>query len=182
MTYWSVRRLVRAASALLLVAGGALAGFAGLAVPSEEHCVVNVVGQEPDGEFILSDARCYDSLSEAMADAAGGYRSLVGADSPALVSGGVMSSTFTLGRHYDGIDGTGSSISVVGSSCTGGWWNTSSSWDNRISSSWNGCFRLKHHDLPARGGIYESTTGVGTTDNLSGYLNNKAESVSYWSS
>lgn len=93
----------------------------------------------------------------------------------------LLLSSFTLGIHFDGYNGSGSSITVVGASCTGGWWNTGSAWANRISSSWNGCYRLKHHDEPNRVGASESTTGSGRVHNLS-VLNNRAESVSYWGS
>ncbi len=54
----------------------------------------------------------------------------------------------TLGVHFDGTNGTGSSISVSGGGCTGGHWNTGGSWANRISSSWNGCYKLRHHNPP----------------------------------
>jgi hypothetical protein len=90
-------------------------------------------------------------------------------------------SSFTLGTHFDGFNGTGSSISVVGSSCTGGYWNTGASWANRISSSWNGCYRLRHHDGPNKTGTYADTVGSGT-HNLPSSMNNRTESVSYWGS
>jgi hypothetical protein len=90
-------------------------------------------------------------------------------------------SSFTLGIHFDGFNGTGSSISVAGSSCTGGWWNTGTTWANRISSSYNGCARLRHYDLANKGGSYQDTYGAGTTDNLS-TMDNRSESVSYHSS
>lgn len=173
-------RPVRVVCVFALVAASALAGFAAFEMPSEEHSVVNVLGQEANGEFVLSELRCYPSEAEADADAAGGMLSMMLANPSAMVDGPVvLSSTFTLGKHFDGFNGTGSSISVVGTSCSGGWWNTSTSWDNRISSSWNGCYRLRHHDGANKTGSYEDTYGVGTTDNLS-WLNNAAESVSYW--
>ena len=150
-----------------------------------EHCVVEVVDQKPDGEFVLSQPVCFKRGSDAFAYASGGFTTLEPGDSvqSPRAGGGFMSlsGSFALGIHYDGFNGTGSSITVMGSSCTGGWWNTSSAWDNRISSSYNGCQRLTHHDLPNKAGASESTTGSGTTDNLGG-LNNQAESVSYWSS
>ncbi len=90
-------------------------------------------------------------------------------------------SSFTLGIHYDYSNGGGSSITVVGSSCTGGWWNTPSWFDNRESSSYNGCNRLKHWDYPNASGSYQSTWTVGQTDNLT-YMSNRVESVSYHSS
>jgi len=151
---------------------------------SVEHCVVEVVDQKWDGEFVLSQPVCFERASDAFAYASGGFTTLEpGAGDPLLRNSGstALSGSFALGIHYDGFNGTGSSITVMGSSCTGGWWNTSTVWDNRISSSHNGCQRLTHHDLPNSAGASESTTGSGTTDNLSS-LNNQAESVSYWSS
>lgn len=146
----------------------------------ETHCVATVIGQEPDGEFITAEPICFDERAEvgkwvAQADRTESGRRL-GLDGEAAPR-----ATFTLGIHFDGAGGTGSSISVVGSSCTGGYWNTPSAWDNRISSSYNGCAHLRHWDLPAKGGSSESTAGAGTTKNLT-TLNNKAESVSYHSS
>lgn len=147
----------------------------------ESHCVVFVEGQRPDGELILSRPDCFADEPTAELWASQGVTEVM---SETLMAGEdavyAASSTFTLGRHYDGFNGTGSSIRIVGSSCTGGYWNTSSTWDNRISSSYNGCAQLKHWDLPYKSGTVESTYGVGTLDNL-GYMNNRTESVSYHS-
>lgn len=145
----------------------------------ESHCVAFVVGQRPDGELILSAPDCFSDELSADVWAAYGLPASTSGTTTAESSGVyATSSTFTLGRHYDGYNGSGSSIRIVGSSCTGGYWNTSSSWDNRISSSYNGCSQLKHWDLPYKNGMAESTYGSGTTDNLS-YMNNLTESVSY---
>lgn len=145
----------------------------------ETHCVAFVIGQEEDGELVVSKPDCFDSEDSAT------VWTSVGQLQPAIASsfgGGTASfSTFTLGTHYDGFNGSGSSISIVGSSCTGGYWNTWTSWDDRISSSYNGCTRLRHYDLPNKGSTYQNTYGAGTTDNLS-YMNNRTESVSYHSS
>lgn len=142
----------------------------------EEHCVVFVVGVAENGEFETTEPECFRTRAEASTWAVLGLPLM---SAYVLDGGGVAAvSTFTLGTHYDGFNGTGSSISVVGSSCTGGWWNTTPSWDNRISSSYNGCTRLRHYDFPNKGGSFEDTYGAGTTDNL-GSLNNKAESISY---
>lgn len=145
----------------------------------EVHCVVFVVGVDAKGAFETTEPDCFYSVSEASAWASLGLPLM----SESLMSGDpiVAMSTFTLGTHYDGFNGTGSSISVVGSSCSGGYWNTSTSWDNRISSSYNGCARLRHYDFPNKGGQAENTYGAGTTDNLNS-LNNRTESVSYHSS
>lgn len=146
----------------------------------ESHCVVAVTDQKPDGELVLSSPTCFDRLADAI-EYASHPTAIDRADSLAssqLLLGG----TFTLGTHFDGYNGTGSSISVVGSSCTGGWWNTSSAWDNRISSSYNGCYRLRHYDYPNKAGDRYDTTGVGQTDNIYGGMNNRTESVAYYGS
>lgn len=166
---------------------GALAVTAGLPVVAEpvEHCVVEVVDQKPSGEFMLSEPVCFRRPADAASYASGGAVTLAPGETLRAFEGGgglmSLSGSFALGIHYDGFNGTGSSITVMGSSCTGGWWNTSSAWDDRISSSYNGCYRLTHHDNPDRGGASESKTGAGSTHNL-GSLNNRTESVSYWSS
>ena len=145
--------------------------------PGEEHCVVFVIGQMDSGEFITSEPVCFPTLEGASSLTAETVGTSVRVDGVGMTT----LATFTLGRHFDGSNGTGSSISIVGGACTGGYWNTSTSWDNRISSSFNGCARLRHYDLPNKGGSFEDTSGVGTTDNL-GALDDKAESVSYHSS
>lgn len=165
--------------------------FAGLPAMADQprdgelHCLVEVIGQKGSGELIVSSPDCYASFEEAMVVASGGLLSVDGAPSGEELfsdadAGSVLLS-FTLGTHFDGFNGSGSSISVVGGSCTGGYWNTGASWANRISSSWNGCYRLRHHDGPNKTGIYADTVGTGTY-NLPSYMNNKSESVSYWSS
>jgi hypothetical protein len=163
-----------------------LALFAGLAPgdlvkPDETHCVVFVVDQKQNGELVTTDPACFPVKAEAEVWAEIG---LTQTSPPLPTFNGestVVLSTFTLGTHYDGANGTGSSVSVVGTSCTGGHWNTPSTWDNRISSSYNGCARLRHWDLPDKSGASQNTYGAGTTDNLTS-MNNKTESVSYHSS
>jgi hypothetical protein len=154
----------------------------------ETHCVVHVVDQASDGEFTLSPASCFERLESALDYAANGRTAedasleLPGPTVLGDPEAGAALSTFTLGIHFDGSNGTGSSISVVGSSCIGGWWNTGGTWANRISSSWNGCYRLRHYDNPNKAGIWADTTGVGQTDNIPSLMNNRAESVAYFGS
>lgn len=138
------------------------------------HCVVFVTGQLDDGELVTSEPDCFSSLAVADVWVATGappdFQSHDGEQ--------VALSSFVLGRHYDGFNGSGSSIAIVGSECTGGHWNTGSSWANRISSSYNGCPTLRHYDYPNKGGSSQYTSGAGTIDNLSS-MNNDAESVAY---
>lgn len=154
--------------------------------PHKEHCVVEVTSQAWDGELGLTEPRCYDTFSASISDASDGEVSL-DADTPgsaALTDVGLQSmlADFTLGIHYDGSNGSGSSIVVKGSGCTGGWWNTGSTWGNRISSSYNGCYRLRHYDYSNKSGMNASTTGAGATRNLPPIMDNRANSVSYHSS
>lgn len=67
----------------------------------------------------------------------------------------------------------------MGAGCTGGYWNTGLAWANRISSSWNGCYRLRHYDGPNKSGASGDTVGAGSTHNVPAAINNKTESVAY---
>lgn len=165
--------------ALILIALSAVPVVAVAGVEVVEHCVSFVTDQKPDGELVLTKPDCFDSEAEAEQWAVVGVDHRLQSLGTSDNGVGVLSS-FTLGRHFDGFNGSGSSISIVGSSCTGGYWNATATWDNRISSSYNGCARLTHWDYPAKSGQSQSTYGAGTTDNLS-TLNNKASSVSYHS-
>ncbi len=171
-----VMSAILAASALLPATAAARSGDADRA---ESHCVVYVVGQVDDGTLMTSKPDCFETESEAAVTAASGN---LQAQSTGLDSMAMGSSTFILGIHYDGANGTGSSVTVVGRSCTGGYWNTPTWFDNRITSSYNGCGRLRHFDRPYTGGSSTNTYGAGTTDNLSSWMNNRTESVAYYSS
>jgi len=155
-------------------------------VAREVHCVVTTDGQRSDGELITIDTECFATFSDAMWAASDGALVLASdaAASVLFTDPGVSErvASFTLGIHFDGYSGTGSSITVVGDSCTGGHWNTPAWFDNKISSSYNGCARLKHFDFANASRYMASTTGVGTTDNLPDSANDKTESVSYHSS
>ena len=157
---------------------------------AEEHCVVVAVDVASDGRLVLDEPECYSTVADAaeatevaLADVAASNRS-VARSALASDSAGqqvAQASSKTLGIHYDGTSGSGSSITVVGSACTGGYWNASATWKNRISSTYNGCGRLKHYDKPSMVGTMYTTLGVGTTDNLSWFAN-MTESVSYHAS
>lgn len=175
---WFRTGFVVAAAAILSGPATATGGAPRLA---PQHCVVEVVGVLSTGELLMGPERCHATLAEAVADSTNGavlLPSSAGAEALADDRLAAAVSTFTLGIHFDGPSGSGSSISVVGSDCSGGYWNTGSAWANRISSSWNGCARLRHWDGPGKTGAYEDTRGSGTTDTLTA-LDNRAESVSY---
>ncbi|MDQ3782560.1 MAG: hypothetical protein M3349_06440, partial [Actinomycetota bacterium] len=125
---------------------------------TEEHCVAVAVDQTADGELVVSEPECFATEAEAD-EALAALTTAAPSDSATAGSPGlqVPLATFTLGKHYDGFSGTGSSISITGSGCTGGYWNASSYWTNRISSTWNGCYQVKHYDYGGKVGMSYST-------------------------
>lgn len=179
----TVKRRLLLATALattLTMAAPAAAGAAPKAQQKDSHCVMYVLETMEDGELKMSDPTCVATRDEAAELAAlpNFQLGLNGLDGAMYGYG----SLFTLGIHYNGFNGSGSSITVVGSSCTGGWWNTPTWFDNKESSSYNGCGRLRHYDRPNKNGAGANTYGAGTTDNIPGYMNNRAESVAYYNS
>lgn len=173
-----------AAIALLVTVAAVPAAAQGIrpAGTGESHCVVAVTGETGQGQLITGSPRCFDDFAEAMGFASSGSLQLAPGTagdivfSERAVAAGV--SNFILGIHYEHSGGRGSSVTVVGSSCSGGYWNAPSWLANKISSSYHGCGTLTHHDLPNLGGAAYSTTGIGSTQNLPGF-NDRAESVRY---
>lgn len=147
------------------------------AAPNDEHCVLNVTGQRDDGELITGAQKCYATFTEAMA--------AVGIDTtatrpmdldPAALRSGEEDEDIIIAIHYDYWSLGGSSVTVAGVLCTGGWLNLPTNWKNRISSTASGvCSQITHFDLPNKLGTTEDTFPSG---NLS-TLNNKAESIQY---
>ena len=167
--------LVALTMTIIIVSAGSVPASAA----QSEHCVVRVIDKKPSGEFVTTPPECRGSYSEVLAAAgvAGATKLDAGASSRELQSIRTQSTTsFVIGTHYDGFSLTGSSFSVVGDDCLGGWLNLSSSWDNKVSSTSNGCFQVKHWDGDNITGSWESIFGEG--GNLSG-LNNKANSIQY---
>jgi len=142
------------------------------AAPREQHCVVEVTEQRADGELVLGAPRCYST--EAGARRAAGLP--VDLSAAELERSGLLAASSTLGVHYDGANWSGSSITVSGSTCGGGYTNLTSAWRNRISSTVNGCFRVRHWDGLTMTGAYEDTVGAG--GNLVGQ-NNRPDSIQY---
>lgn len=136
------------------------------------HCYVEVIGQHPDGEYILSEEECYTEFSGAMA-ALG-----LGADleTPEAARDAAASLLATLAIHYDG-NFTGSSISVSGVNCAGGYINLSLAWDNRISSTISTfCGRIRHWTGLSTSGSFQDTLPNGI---LSAPVNNNVSSIQY---
>lgn len=169
-----------AASAGTLVAAGGVAALDGDGAVADQ-CVVRVTGQEDDGRLLTGAPVCYPTIAEALV-AAGVEIEPDGTDltfeqieeSGALDA--AVDSAGLLGVHWDGANRSGASITVSGGECSGGHHNLSSTWINRISSTWNGCPSVLFYDGYDKTGSYELTTT--STVNL-GSLNNASNSIGY---
>jgi hypothetical protein len=162
----------------LLIISSAVSPPSAGATAAGNHCVVSVVGQRPSGEFLTSQPVCYDSFVAAM-HAAGVDTSGLSVVSPSSLAASdrLQSATSSIiGIHYDGFNWTGGSFSVSGSNCSGGWLNVAPVWNDRISSTSNGCPRIRHFWDANLVGTSQDTLGVG--GNLS-TLNNQTTSIQY---
>jgi hypothetical protein len=130
---------------------------------AEQHCAAAVVGQEPDGQYVLGPVSCYSSVTAANA-------------SLGVTGGGAIALSMTLAVHYDGPSWTGSSFSVSGIDCTNGYINLPPSWDNRISSTWGACYRTRHYTGANLTGSYYDMFAPGT---LPPGFDNAVSSVQY---
>jgi hypothetical protein len=160
----------------LVVAMGALVSLpaapARAAGPVEQHCLLEVVGQAEDGRYLTGEPTCYDRLADVAERLGASVRP--GASNLA-VGRRIAGLASTIATHFDGAGFTGSSISVTGSVCNGGWLNLSSAWRNRISSSINHCSLVRFYNFINLGGGSEWMLMSG---NLSP-LNNASDSVQY---
>ncbi len=129
-------------------------------------CLVQVTGTAPSGEYTTSPMQCWI--------VAHGDRTTPWTHEASAAAAGVLSSSFSaVGYHFDGLNYTGSYITVSGGVCGGGWLNLSWDWVDRISSTISPC-SVKHFDGYNLTGSVE-TTG---TANLS-YMDNRTNSIQY---
>lgn len=145
--------------------------------PDDIHCVLHVIGQEPDGEYITEDLGCFGSLDDALTTAGAippdTFRRMSAPAREAVVAAQL---TMTIGTHFENANRTGASISVTGSDCGGGYVNLSSDWVDRISSTSNGCGATRFFEGFDKSGASETTNYA--TLNL-GSRNNSSRSIQY---
>ncbi len=153
-----------------------------------DHCIAFVVDQLESGELVVGAPDCYGTFSQAMYVGSGGtWRlpydapvSVLESPTAAVHYDGfetMMGHSSPLATHYKLRNGGGSSITIYGSGCNG-FWNTWTSWDNSISSTYNGCWRTTHYDWPNLAGSSASFTGH-WLHNMTWSMDNRAESVKY---
>ena len=174
----------------VVAAGAAAATAAVVMVPAaptmateesdDSHCVIQIEGVEETGEFITAEPVCFGTLAEALASAGVDIDPQARINMSDVVADDLLAtaaaSSGPLGIHFDGFNVTGSSITVTGSDCGGGYINLSNAWVNRISSTYNLCPVVRFWDGYDKSGGFESTSP--SQINLVP-LNNAANSVQY---
>ncbi len=108
-----------------LIVGVLVADVASAAEHGQRHCVVKVIAEE-DGQIVTGEERCSSNYAEARAFASEAF-------------GAAEASTNTVGVHFTGTNFSGSSITIVGTICSGGVWYPTGGWNNNIDSSYHYC-------------------------------------------
>lgn len=129
---------------------------------------------------VRSVITCYDDFAQSLN--AVGIKGVSPTARPDTVSTNDGSGLVAV--HYDGYNGTGSSLSVGGSTCEGGgisfgagdWWN------DRISSTRHqSCSQIKHWtDADYQGATQLTNAGSGGLANLNATLNDAVSSIKYY--
>jgi hypothetical protein len=146
------QRSIVAVLFMLGIVSGMLAPAAGaIADKPVQHCVLVVTGQDQETKELIT---------EPMTCTTG--------DAPQV-------RTSYSAVHFTGSNFTGSTLSIIGNTCSGGWLNMPTGWANVISSTSSACF-VSHYDLYYLAGDSESTFNPG--GNLF-FLDNRTNSASY---
>jgi hypothetical protein len=180
---WKRRMSAGAAIACLALVAPATANNAS-AAPAD-HCLVTVAGKDKSDNFIVKSTTCFTSFSAVLRSA--GIRNVPDLLSPAdplakaliqtQAAFGVQS---VIGVHFDASNGSGASLTVNGSNCIGGGLNVSLSWNDRISSTLNGCPTIIHYENTNYAGSTFTTFGAGNTTPILGYMDNRTSSIKYF--
>ena len=131
----SSTRICRIAVIAAIIASGILPGGQASAQPAgtEQHCVIEVIGVD-DGVFVTQPEVCFGSQAEAVIHAASINAEPSGEGDLAL-----SSNSNTIGTHYTSTSFGGSSVRIVGTTCGGGVWYPTGTWNNNIESSLHYC-------------------------------------------
>lgn len=122
----SITSMMAAVGLLLAIPGNGQAHDASTSelAAAERHCVVEIV-DVVDGVMVTGPETCFSAEREAQR-----YASTVGAQ-----SGTSRSSATTIGTHYSKTGFGGSSITIAGTTCSGGVWYPAGSWNNAIEGA-----------------------------------------------
>lgn len=173
MRHRTTTRSLAAVAFLLTTTFAATASPAGA---TETHCYAAVVDQLPSGEYVLSDPECFEDMTAVYQAAADAVSAKAGSTKQASAIA-ALSIQSTLATHYDGASFTGSSFTVSGVNCAGGYVNMTATWDNRVSSTSSSfCPRIRHWTNTNASGSSQDTTPSG---NLTSPVNNAVSSIQY---
>ena len=169
-------KIYRIAVMAAVIAGGLApgeqAGASTEPLAVEQHCVIEVTDVE-DGVFVTQPEVCFAVEAEAAAHAAS-----IGAAQPGTGRPTRSSGSNTIGIHYASTAYSGSSVRVVGTTCGGGVWYPTGTWNNNIESSRHYCGSspTTFYNYSSCGGslrsIYRSASTLGS-------MNNRASCVRY---
>lgn len=136
---------------------------------AERHCVVSV---EDNGRGTLetNSETCFETALEASSAA----EKLVATGERSSRSAG----NTVIGLHYTSKNFLGSSVTVVGTTCSGGVWYPTGFWNNNIESSRHYCGSAgtTFYNWSSCGGSTRTITSAATS---LGNLNNRASCVRY---
>jgi len=171
-----------------------------VAPAAEEHCVIETAPPPTAGsdELQIVATSCFDRFDDVLevldapqeivdrvdqpdqltsADmAALGPEAAAGAAPETSEEPQALASTFTIGVHYDATSAAGTSISVTGSNCSGGYINLSTAWNNRVGATKNGCPVIVHWDGFNIVGTNQQTTAPGGPLT---FMDNRTSSIQY---
>ena len=166
------RTVVIAAIIASGIVGGGQASSSAPPAGNERHCVIEVIGVD-DGVFVTQPEVCFGSQAEAVVHAASINAEPSGEGDLAL-----SSNSNTIGTHYTSTSYGGSSVRIVGTTCSGGVWYPTGTWNNNIESS-------LHYCGSSATTFYNSSSCSGSphhiyweADSL-GQMNNRASCVRY---
>ncbi len=135
--------------------------------PVEKHCVVTVV-DDTDGVLTTGPETCFDTEKEVDAYINGN----------SIGQSAARSGSNVIGKHFTSTNYGGSSVTVLGTTCSGGVWRPTGGWNNNIESA-------KHYCGSARTRFYASSSCSGSGRSIYGdasslgWMNNKTSCVRY---
>ncbi len=171
----SIKTIWIAATAVVIASGlatGVPAVSAAEPHEAERHCVIAVTAVQ-GGVLVTAPEVCFATLAQADS-----YAASLGTEKAGLSHSAQSSGANTIGTHFSSTSYRGSSVRVVGTTCSGGVWYPTGTWDNNIESSLHHCGTspTKFYDYSSCAGpshsIYQAASSLGQ-------WNNRASCVRY---
>lgn len=160
----SVRVLAAFGLTAALLSAGSPASAAKPVAEVERHCIIEVL-DTVDGVFKTAPEVCFDSMEALQAVAFSPEASVLGSN--------------VVGTHFTLKDFSGSTATIMGTTCDGGTWLPTGGWNNNIESSYNYCgpmdgttFRDNSACTLGVLTIYNDAPSLGT-------MNNKTSCIKY---